>query len=213
MGRPFVQIEKSEEKDLSDVLEPLGRVGLNPFEELQQRIKRTGVLSDLQPSASSLHAIAASAATPAAPAASTIVLVVATPVPAVSTLLTVMSPVVPAPPAPIVAPRVPFCPVSALGAVSSTCTVTTSAAVCVGLKRFCVATSLNIVSALPCLIFELGLIFQRALHSTSDNLSASPPFWACFNLEKLESPIRQLCNFGILIYSSMLDNVDASIPA
>jgi hypothetical protein len=140
---------------------------------------------------------------PAPPATSTLVPVVATPAPAVSTLLTVVSPVVPAPPAPTLAPRVPFCcSLLALGAVSSTCTVTTSAALCVGLKKFCVSASLTLVSFFSGLLLKLGLIVHRVPHTTSANLPASPPFWACFNLKQLknERSLRWKSNFGIAIF-------------
>lgn len=140
---------------------------------------------------------------PAAPATSTLVPVAATPAPAVSTLLTVVSPIIPALPASTVAPRVPFCcPVSVLGAVSSTCTVTTSAAVCVGLKRFCVSASLSLVSSFQCSFVKMRLIVHRVLHSTSANLPASPPFWACFKPNQLDNMdlTRWICIFVMVVF-------------
>jgi hypothetical protein len=140
---------------------------------------------------------------PAAPATSTLVPVVANPAPAVSTLLTVVSPIVPAPPTPTVAPRVPFCcPVSVLGAVSSTCTVTTSAAVCVGLKRFCVHASLSLVSSFHCSFVKMRLIVRRVLHSTSANLPASPLSWVCSKPNQLDnmSLTQWICSFVIVFF-------------
>jgi hypothetical protein len=140
---------------------------------------------------------------PAAPTTSTLVPVAATPAPAVSTLLTVVSPIIPALPASTVAPRVPFCcPVSVLGAVSSTCTVTTSAAVCVGLKRFCVSASLSLVSSFQCSFVKMRLIVHRVLHSTSANLPASPPFWACFKPNQFDNMglTRWICIFVMVVF-------------